>query len=58
MLVVSTSHADPMDQFAKLSQQQHFLQHTSKSPYPKWLVPNIFKYYVLVHDNTDGEEEK
>ncbi|XP_038077879.1 trafficking protein particle complex subunit 8-like [Patiria miniata] len=58
MLVVSTSHADPMDQFAKLNQQQHFLQHTSKSPYPKWLVPNIFKYYVLVHDNTDGEEEK
>ncbi|XP_033625745.1 trafficking protein particle complex subunit 8-like [Asterias rubens] len=58
MHVVSTSHADPMDQFAKLSQQQHFLQHTSKSPYPKWLVPNIFKYYVLLHDNTDGEEEK
>eukprot|EP00057_Strongylocentrotus_purpuratus_P020583 XP_011675057.1 PREDICTED: trafficking protein particle complex subunit 8 [Strongylocentrotus purpuratus] len=58
MLVVSTGHADPMDQFAKLSQQQHHLQHTSSATHPKWLCPNIFKYYVLLHDNSEGEEEK
>ncbi|XP_072169057.1 trafficking protein particle complex subunit 8-like [Diadema setosum] len=58
MLVVSTGHADPMDQFAKLSQQQHHLQHSSNTTHPKWLCPNIFKYYVLLHDNSEGEEEK
>lgn len=58
MLVVSTGHADPMDQFVKLSQQQHHLQHTSSTTHPKWLCPNIFKYYVLLHDNAEGEEDK
>ena len=58
MLVVSTNHADPMDQFVKLNQQQHHIQHSAKGASPKWLCPNIFKYYVLVHDNTEGEEEK
>nr|XP_054772074.1 trafficking protein particle complex subunit 8-like [Lytechinus pictus] len=58
MLVVSTGHADPMDQFVKLSQEQHHLQHTSSASHPKWLCPNIFKYYVLLHDNSEGEEEK
>ena len=47
-----------MDQFTKLSQQQHHIQHSAKGNSPKWLCPNIFKYFVLVHDNTEGEEEK
>lgn len=58
MLVVSTAHPDPMEQFTKLSQEQHQLQHNANNQYPKWLSPNIFKYYVLLHDNTEGEEEK
>ncbi|XP_033124771.1 trafficking protein particle complex subunit 8-like isoform X2 [Anneissia japonica] len=58
MLVVSSNHADPIDQFSKLNQQQHQLQHSSSANNPKWLCPNIFKYYILLHDNTEGEEEK
>ncbi|XP_071958347.1 trafficking protein particle complex subunit 8-like isoform X2 [Antedon mediterranea] len=58
MLVVSSNHADPIDQFSKLNQQQHQLQHSSGINNPKWLCPNIFKYYILLHDNTEGEEEK
>ncbi|XP_070575139.1 trafficking protein particle complex subunit 8-like [Ptychodera flava] len=58
MLVVSTSHADPMDQFIKLSQQQNQHQFNSKTSYPKWFNNNIFKYYVLLHDQVEGDEEQ
>nr|XP_006816958.1 PREDICTED: trafficking protein particle complex subunit 8-like [Saccoglossus kowalevskii] len=58
LLVVSSSHADPMDQFIKLSTQQNQHQFNSKTSYPKWFNNNIFKYYVLVHDVAEGDEEK
>ncbi|PIK47727.1 putative trafficking protein particle complex subunit 8 [Apostichopus japonicus] len=53
MLMCSTAYADPMD-----PTEQHQLQHNDNNQFPKWLCPNIFKYYVLLHDNTEGEEEK
>ncbi|XP_074645318.1 trafficking protein particle complex subunit 8-like [Tubulanus polymorphus] len=58
IFVVTSSHADPMDQFQKLSQQQHQQQHGSSNKLPKWFSPNILKYYVLLHDVVDGEESK
>ncbi|XP_013404781.1 trafficking protein particle complex subunit 8-like [Lingula anatina] len=58
MFIVSSSNPDPMDQFAKLSQQQHQQQHQSPTKPPKWFSPNTFKYFVLVHDVAEGEESK
>ncbi|XP_077982517.1 trafficking protein particle complex subunit 8-like [Glandiceps talaboti] len=58
MLVVSSSHTDPMDQFIKLSQQQNQHQFNSKTSQPRWFNNNIFKYYVLVHDQVEGDEDK
>jgi len=59
MFVVSSSHADPMDEFSKLTQQQHGQQHGQQThKHPKWFSPNILRYYVLVHDVTEQSEAK
>jgi len=58
MFVVSSSHADPMEEFSKLTQQQHTQQHQQHHKLPKWFSPNILRYYVLVHDVTEQAEAK
>ncbi|XP_073535307.1 trafficking protein particle complex subunit 8 isoform X2 [Phyllobates terribilis] len=57
MLVVSSHEPEPVDQFLKLSQEQHRIQHNNDYSYPKWFTPNTLKYYVLLHD-VSGEDEK
>ncbi|XP_041046081.1 trafficking protein particle complex subunit 8 isoform X1 [Carcharodon carcharias] len=58
MLVASSKDPDPVDQFLKLSQEQHRIQHSSDYSYPKWFIPNTLKYYVLLHDVSEGEEQR
>ncbi|XP_043543575.1 trafficking protein particle complex subunit 8 isoform X2 [Chiloscyllium plagiosum] len=58
MLVASSRDSDPVDQFLKLSQEQHRIQHSSDYSYPKWFIPNTLKYYVLLHDVSEGEEQR
>ncbi|KAI1731495.1 ER-Golgi trafficking TRAPP I complex 85 kDa subunit domain-containing protein [Ditylenchus destructor] len=69
IFVVSTSDIDPMEELNRLQYQQHLQQHggndhaasgLSLPPHcapPKWMLPNILKFYVLVQDlSTDNEE--
>lgn len=58
MFVVSSFHADPMEEFSRLTQQQHAQQHQQQHKLPKWFSPNILRYYVLVHDVTEQAEAK
>ncbi|XP_026983489.1 trafficking protein particle complex subunit 8 isoform X6 [Sagmatias obliquidens] len=58
MLVTSSSEAEPMEQFSKLSQEQHRIQHNNDYSYPKWFIPNTLKYYVLLHDVSAGDEQR
>ncbi|XP_068093412.1 trafficking protein particle complex subunit 8 isoform X2 [Hyperolius riggenbachi] len=58
MLVVSSHEPEPVEQFLKLSQEQHRIQHSNDCSYPKWFTPNTLKYYVLMHDVSCGEEKK
>ncbi|XP_036860634.2 trafficking protein particle complex subunit 8 isoform X6 [Manis javanica] len=58
MLVASSSEAEPVEQFSKLSQEQHRIQHNSDYSYPKWFIPNTLKYYVLLHDLSAGDEHR
>ncbi|XP_076873114.1 trafficking protein particle complex subunit 8 isoform X2 [Brachyhypopomus gauderio] len=58
MLVVSSREATPTEQFLKLSQEQHRVQHGGEYTHPKWFIPNTLKYYVLLHDITDGDEQR
>ncbi|XP_018603460.2 trafficking protein particle complex subunit 8 isoform X3 [Scleropages formosus] len=58
-MLVATSHENaPVEQFQKLSQEQHRIQHGSECTYPKWFIPNTLKYYVLLHDMGEGEEQR
>ena len=59
LLVVSSSHPSPIEEFAKLSQHQNFIQHNSQQTSPiRWMTPNTLKYYVLLHDNSNADIEK
>ncbi|KAM9435852.1 trafficking protein particle complex subunit 8 isoform 2-T2 [Clarias gariepinus] len=58
MLVVSSNEPTPTEQFQKLSQEQHRIQHSGEYTYPKWFIPNTLKYYVLLHDISDGDEKR
>lgn len=58
MLVVSSHEPGPAEQFQKLSQEQHRIQHSGEYTYPKWFIPNTLKYYVLLHDISDGDEKR
>uniref|UniRef100_A0A8C8EVA7 Trafficking protein particle complex 8 n=1 Tax=Oncorhynchus tshawytscha TaxID=74940 RepID=A0A8C8EVA7_ONCTS len=58
LLVVSSSEAVPVEQFLKLSQEQHKIQHNGEYTNPKWFIPNTLKYYVLLHDMSQGDEQR
>ncbi|PWA22438.1 hypothetical protein CCH79_00020482 [Gambusia affinis] len=57
LLVVSSTEAVPVEQFLKLSQEQHKIQHSGEYTNPKWFIPNTLKYYVLLHDMNEGDEQ-
>ncbi|XP_072267380.1 trafficking protein particle complex subunit 8 [Pyxicephalus adspersus] len=58
MLVVSSHEPEPVEQFLKLSQEQHRIQHSNDYNYPKWFTPNTLKYYVLLHDVSCSDEKR
>ena len=58
LLVVSSSHPNPLEEFSKLSQHQNFMQHNNQQAPIRWMTPNTLKYYVLLHDNSNADIEK
>lgn len=58
LLVVSSSETVPFEQFLKLSQEQHQIQHSGEYSTPKWFIPNTLKYYVLLHDVSQGDDHR
>ncbi|XP_037325168.2 trafficking protein particle complex subunit 8 isoform X1 [Pungitius pungitius] len=58
LLVVSSTETVPVEQFLKLSQEQHRIQHSGDYTNPKWFIPNTLKYYVLLHDMGEGGEQR
>ncbi|XP_057698000.1 trafficking protein particle complex subunit 8 isoform X2 [Corythoichthys intestinalis] len=58
LLVVSSGESAPVEQFVKLSQEQHRIQHSGDYATPKWFIPNTLKYYVLLHDVSQGDQQR
>ncbi|XP_068599317.1 trafficking protein particle complex subunit 8 [Brachionichthys hirsutus] len=58
LLVVSSTEPVPVEQFLRLSQEQHRIQHSGEYTNPKWFIPNTLKYYVLLHDGAEGDEQR
>lgn len=52
ILVISSS--DSFDMFNSLEQNLNQIQNTLSGKLPKWFNGNVLKYYVVVHDNFEG----
>uniref|UniRef100_A0A1I8IKK7 Trafficking protein particle complex subunit 8 n=1 Tax=Macrostomum lignano TaxID=282301 RepID=A0A1I8IKK7_9PLAT len=57
VMAVSSSHPDPLDCFAKLTNQQLMLQQQVNRQ-PRWLCSQVLKYYVLIHDSLEGDQQR
>lgn len=54
LLVVSSADNSPPDTFNQLSQSLNQVQSSAPGKLPKWFSSNILKYYIIVHDNVEG----
>ena len=55
LLVVSSSHPNPLEEFSRLSAYQNQIQHSTPDSNWKWMIPNTLKYFVLLHDNSKAD---
>lgn len=55
VFVVSSSHIDPLGVFSQLVTKQ---KQSEQSKHPKWLSPHVYYYYVLLHDVSEGNDQK
>ncbi|KAJ8923650.1 hypothetical protein NQ315_010230 [Exocentrus adspersus] len=54
LLVVSSADNSTTDAFHQLVQSLNKVQSSAPGKLPKWFSSNILKYYVIVHDNVEG----
>ena len=57
LIVVSSHHPDPMNAFATMSSQQ-MEQQSEQHGHFRWFASTVFKYHLLLHDVSVGEESK
>lgn len=55
MLIVSSQETSPLDTLTQMSSQLQQMQSISPAKLPKWFSSTVLRYYVLLHDNTDGD---
>ncbi|KAK6642613.1 hypothetical protein RUM43_004115 [Polyplax serrata] len=53
-----TSSVDPPETLQLLLQSLQQMQAIGPNRLSRWFMPNIFKFYVLVHDSKDGNKAK
>ena len=58
MLVVSSAENNPAEALQYMGLQLQQLQNVTPGKLPKWFGPSILRYYVLVHDAVDGDNDK
>lgn len=55
IIVVSSTDNNPEETFEKLGQSFNQPQIREPGKLPKWFNPNVLKYFVVLHDITDGD---
>nr|CAD7257197.1 unnamed protein product [Timema shepardi] len=58
VLVAASTEGNPAELLQHMSQQLQQLQNLTPAKLPKWFSPGVMRYYVLVHDITDGDSAK
>lgn len=54
MIVVSSSDHNPVETMANLVQTLDLMQNTGPTKLPKWFNTKVLRYYILLHDNLQG----
>ncbi|KAL1493024.1 hypothetical protein ABEB36_011167 [Hypothenemus hampei] len=54
LLVVSSTDNNPFDEILKLTQNLNQMLSTTSENSIKWFNTNVLKYYVVLHDNVEG----
>lgn len=55
LLVVSSSDNNPVETMIQLGQSLNQMEDSAfPGKLPKWFSSNILKYYIIVHDNVEG----
>lgn len=55
LIVVSSNDSNPVEAIMQLAQNLSQMQNNNTTgKLPKWFSANTLKYYVIIHDNTDG----
>jgi hypothetical protein len=54
ILVVSSAEINAVESIIQLAQSLNQLQNSAPGKLPKWFSSNILKYYVIIHDNVEG----
>lgn len=58
MIVVSSSETNPLETVNQLLQNLTQLQNTGgQSKLPKWFNNNVLRYFVVLHDTIDGNND-
>ncbi|XP_021914689.1 trafficking protein particle complex subunit 8 isoform X2 [Zootermopsis nevadensis] len=58
ILVVSSAENNPVETVQHMGLQLQQLQNITPAKLPKWFGPGVLRYYVLVHDAVDGDNDK
>ncbi|EFA11313.1 trafficking protein particle complex subunit 8 [Tribolium castaneum] len=54
VLVVSSAEINVIESIIQLSQSLNQMQNNAPGKLPKWFSSNVLKYYVIIHDNVEG----
>lgn len=57
LLVVSSADNNPVETMIHLAQTLNQMQVVTPTKLPKWFSGDVLRYYVIVHDNIDGNNE-
>lgn len=58
ILAVSSTDADPVESMIHLAQTLNQMQNQASAKMPKWFTSNVLRYYVMVHDIADSNENR
>lgn len=55
---MSSAENNPVETVQHMGLQLQQLQNITPAKLPKWFGPGVLRYYVLVHDAVDGDNDK
>lgn len=57
MIVISSSDPTPLETVNRMLQNLTQMQNSTQAKLPKWFGANILRYFVVVHDTIEGNND-